>query len=289
MKLRELLLRIHLSKGIGIKGRYLAFQFLLKQPFLSKVTARTIINAGLVTSQYQQEFEHSFNQLLTNQRLVNKLVDNEQWICICDADYPERLRESYLPPIILFYRGDWQLVHKTTLAIVGSRKASTYSIQALTKLLTPVCCRQLVIVSGLAKGVDTLAHTRVIQQHGKTIAVIGTGLDISYPANNQKLQQYIANNHLLISEYPNGIRGHKSHFPERNRILAGLVETILVTEAAKHSGSLITANLALQNNRNVLAVPGPITSSLSVGTNELIAAGAKPILTTKDLLEEFVS
>lgn len=289
MKLRELLLRIHLSKGIGIKGRYLAFQFLLTQPFLSKVTAKTIIHAGLIAPQYQQEFEHSFNQLLTDQRLVDQLVDNEQWICICDTEYPKRLKESYLPPIILFYRGNWQLTHQTTLAIVGSRKASTYSVQTLTQLLTPNCCHRLVIVSGLAKGVDMLAHTRAIQQRGKTIAVIGTGLDICYPVSNQKLQQYIAANHLLISEYPNGTPGYRSHFPERNRVIAGLVETILVTEAAQRSGSLITANLALQNNRNVVAVPGPITSSLSVGTNELIAAGAKPILTTQDLLEEFVS
>lgn len=289
MKLRDLLLRVHLSKGIGIKGRYLAYRFLLTQPFLSKVTAKTIIQAGIIAPKYQAVFERSFNQLLTDQQLINRLVDNEQWVCICDNDYPVRLKESYLPPIIVFYRGNWQLVHKTTLAIVGSRKASPYSVHALNKLLTPICCRQLVVVSGLAKGADTLAHTRAIQQHGKTIAVIGTGLDICYPISNQKLQRYIAANHLLISEYPNGTRGYRSHYPERNRIISGLVETILVTEAAQRSGSLITANLALQNNRNVLALPGPITSALSVGTNELIAAGAKPVLNTQDLLEEFVS
>ncbi len=103
------------------------------------------------------------------------------------------------------------------------------------------------------------------------------------------LQEQIAREHLLITEYPNHTKGYRSHFPERNRIIAGLVQSVLVTEAKHHSGSLITANLALQNNRNVLAVPGPITSKLSVGTNELIAAGAKPILQPEDILEEFIS
>lgn len=289
MKLRDLLIRIHLSTGIGIKGRYLAYRRLLQQPLLSKVNAQTIIDWGIVSPQFQDSFRQSFTQLLADQELVSAKIANEHWISIDDESYPQRLKESYLPPIVLFYRGNWRLVHKTTLAVVGARQATDYSSQAVTQLLNYRCCQRLVIVSGLAKGVDSMAHIRAVRQSGQTIAVIGTGLDIAYPAANQELQTYLAEKHLVISEYPNGTRGYKSHFPERNRIIAGIVETILVTEAAKRSGSLITANLALQNNRNVLAIPGPINSPLSVGTNELIAAGAKPILTTNDILEEFVS
>lgn len=148
--------------------------------------------------------------------------------------------------------------------------------------------QQLVLVSGLAKGVDGLTHQLALKHHGKTIAVIGNGLDISYPSCNRALQTQIAHAGLLLSEYPLESRPLKYHFPLRNRIIAGLCKTVLVVEARHHSGSLITANLALQENRNVLALPGRINDINSTGCNELIAAGAKPVLNSNDILEEFI-
>ncbi len=128
----------------------------------------------------------------------------------------------------------------------------------------------------------------LLKHHGKTIAVIGNGLDISYPSCNRALQTQIAHAGLLLSEYPLESRPLKYHFPLRNRIIAGLCQTVLVVEARHHSGSLITANLALQENRNVLALPGRINDIYSTGCNELIAAGAKPVLNSNDILEEFI-
>lgn len=288
MLLRDFLLRIHLCKGIGIKGKGLIYQWAQQQSKWDDISAKKLCQVGHITK-FRHQFSNSYNWLMQSPTTVNELVMGERWVCISDDSYPLKLKEGYEPPLILFYRGNWQLINTPSLAIVGSRKATNYSLKVLEKLLTPTICQKLTIVSGLADGVDSLAHYRSIYLQGSTIAVIGTGLDIFYPVKNKKLQQDIANNHLLISEYPNGTRGYRSHFPERNRIIAGITEALLVTEAAQHSGSLITANLALQNNRNVLAVPGSILSPVSIGTNELIEAGAKPILRPEAILEEFVS
>ncbi|KRM90976.1 DNA-processing protein DprA [Liquorilactobacillus cacaonum] len=220
---------------------------------------------------------------------VDRNLYHSKAITIIDSEYPQCLRESYNPPNVLFYRGDISLISedKKLLGIVGARKNSQYATLALDKLLPTVLAANIVTVSGLAQGVDSLVHIQTAANKGKTVAVIGTGLDVFYPSQNRALQQKIAHEGLVISEYPLGSMPRRYHFPARNRIIAGLVQTLLVVEAKHQSGSLITANLALQENRNVLAVPGPITSLLSDGTNELIKAGAKPIINAQDIIEEF--
>ncbi|WP_040471492.1 DNA-processing protein DprA [Lentilactobacillus kisonensis] len=291
MLLRDFLLRLHLCKGIGIVGKTKVYDWLTTKPWYeeSLPSSDALVAIGGVSSHHQAAFIASYTQLIQDDQLVNQLVDGEKWLCISDPGYPESLRESYACPIILFYRGNLNLINGRLLGIVGAREATSYSTAILKHLIPGKISHRMTIVSGLAKGVDKLAHQCAMANNGKTIAVIGTGLDIAYPSANRFLQEQIAREHLLITEYPNHTKGYRSHFPERNRIIAGLVQSVLVTEAKHHSGSLITANLALQNNRNVLAVPGPITSKLSVGTNELIAAGAKPILQPEDILEEFIS
>lgn len=220
---------------------------------------------------------------------VDRNLYHSKAITIIDSEYPQCLRESYNPPNVLFYRGDISLISedKKLLGIVGARKNSQYATLALDKLLPTVLAANIVTVSGLAQGIDSLVHIQTAANKGKTVAVIGTGLDVFYPSQNRALQQKIAHEGLVISEYPLGSMPRRYHFPARNRIIAGLVQTLLVVEAKHQSGSLITANLALQENRNVLAVPGPITSLLSDGTNELIKAGAKPIINAQDIIEEF--
>ncbi|WP_304652083.1 DNA-processing protein DprA [uncultured Ligilactobacillus sp.] len=229
---------------------------------------------------------------LQSKQLSQKIQQNlkvSHFLTILDKRYPLQLQEIYSPPVVLFYQGDIELLDsKKRLGVVGARQCSSYALQALTQLLPNVIQQKLILVSGLAKGVDGLSHQLALKHHGKTIAVIGNGLDVSYPSCNRTLQTQIAHTGLLLSEYPLGSRPLKYHFPLRNRIIAGLCQTVLVVEARHHSGSLITANLALQENRNVLALPGRINDIYSTGCNELIAAGAKPVLNSNDILEEFI-
>ncbi len=229
---------------------------------------------------------------IQSKQLSQKIQQNlkvSHFLTILDKRYPSQLQEIYSPPVVLFYQGDLELLDsKKLLGVVGARQCSSYALQALTQLLPNVIQQKLILVSGLAKGVDGLSHQLALKHHGKTIAVIGNGLDISYPSCNRALQTQIAHAGLLLSEYPLESRPLKYHFPLRNRIIAGLCQTVLVVEARHHSGSLITANLALQENRNVLALPGRINDIYSTGCNELIAAGAKPVLNSNDILEEFI-
>ncbi len=290
MKTRVLLLKLKLTRGIGIKSEYKFYKWLKSNfnviPEQLDMTADEIAETLMLSKNKSKTFINFYNSDKLNSELDHH-INHVKWISIIDDLYPEKLKEAYLPPIVLFYFGDLGLLKNEALAIVGSRNNTEYSVEVIRHLMPEIIQNQITIVSGLAKGVDRLAHLAAIANHGKTIAVIGTGLDQYYPRENESLQRTIAQNHLLLSEYPVGCRPARYHFPERNRIIAGLVRSILVTEAKYRSGSLITANLALQNNRNVLSIPGRIDSELSVGCNDLIQAGAKPVITAKDILEEY--
>ena len=202
-----------------------------------------------------------------------------------DALYPKRLKEIYLPPIVLFYKGRLELFNRLSIGIVGARNHTPYSKEALEYLLPDILERKVSIISGLARGVDSLAHQLTLELNGETIAVIGNGINICYPKENQSLYDAIGKKGLILSEYPLDSPPLKFHFPYRNRIIAGLSHGLCVIEAKLHSGSLITANVALSENRQVFALPGNITSEYSKGTNELITAGAFPIRNANDILE----
>lgn len=214
------------------------------------------------------------------------IEENIQIVYIEDEDYPKRLREIFEPPIILFCKGDLSLLQSMCLGMVGGRFHTPYGEQVIDYLITYLAPHECTVVSGLARGIDTLSHKWTLKHHGKTIAVIGTGLNRAYPKENEALQEYIATHGLLISEYPLDSLPLKFHFPYRNRIIAGLSHGLCVVEAKKRSGSLITANLALSYNRNVFAVPGSIFSPFSTGTNELLIAGAIPVLDGESILKE---
>lgn len=208
-------------------------------------------------------------------------------ICtIIDADYPTLLKEMYLPPIVLYYQGDWSLTKGNLLGVVGSRLISDYGKNVVRDIVPAIVQAGVVTVSGLAKGIDYEIHKQTIQNGGQSIAVIGTGLDRSYPAENRELQAQMAIHQLVISEYPLGTGPQKLHFPMRNRIIAGMTQGVLVIEAKERSGSLITANLALQENREVFAIPGNILNPAYKGTNQLIQAGAKAVLSYDDIALE---
>ena len=207
-------------------------------------------------------------------------------IALDDPFYPEQLREIYDPPIALFAKGRVELLETVMVGIIGSRRATAYGKAVSQKIATELCAAGVTVVSGMARGIDTAAHEASLQARGGTIAVYGCGLDLVYPTENRKLAARIALDGLLLSEYPFGSPAYPQNFPVRNRIISGLSAGVLVVEGAQYSGSSITARLALDQGREVFAVPGNITSPMSYGPNLLIRQGAHLVLQTSDVLDE---
>jgi len=206
-------------------------------------------------------------------------------LTIADEVYPDYLREISDPPVVLFYAGDLNQLSLPAVAIVGARKPTPYGRAVAERLSADLAARGLVIVSGMASGIDSIAHWGALKE-GKTVAVLGSGLDVIYPKENKRLFEQIRDAGLVITEYALKSQPLARHFPLRNRIISGLVLAVIVVEAAEKSGSLITARLGLEFNREVMAVPGNITSALSKGTNLLIKTGAKPVESWEDVVEE---
>lgn len=201
--------------------------------------------------------------------------------------YPERLRNIDSPPKELYCLGNLELLnYKTNIAIIGSRNCSLYGERAAKDFAFNLAKEDVCIVSGLAKGIDSFSHIGALNAKGKTIAVLGSGLDNIYPKENIKLvESIIKNNGLVISEYPLGTKPLKYHFPARNRIISGLSDSVLVVEARKNSGTNITVDFALEQGKDVFVIPGNIYSKTSDGTNYLITEGAIPVLSYKDILK----
>lgn len=197
------------------------------------------------------------------------------------------MRQVPTPPLVLFYKGNVALLEREKLAIVGARVATDYGYHVLQKIMPELTKRGFVIVSGLAKGIDSFAHQFSISNQGKTIGVVGTGLDICYPKSSGNLQIEMSQHHLVLSEYPNGTQPAKFHFPMRNRIIAGLSGGVLVVEAKKRSGSLITAQQALDYGKEVFAVPGSILDERSSGCHQLIQDGAICVEKTQDIFDSY--
>ncbi len=208
-----------------------------------------------------------------------------------DGNYPELLREIDDPPVVLYVKGDWQACfEQPAVAVVGSRACSTYGENAAEMLARELASRGITIVSGLARGIDSAAHRGAISGKGRTIGVAGTGIDVVYPRENTGLvREILATGGCIISQFPLGTPPLKEHFPFRNRVISGLSYGVLIVEASERSGSLITARLATEQNRDVMAVPGNITSGNSYGTNYLIKSGAKLVQQWQDIVAELPS
>lgn len=205
---------------------------------------------------------------------------------LADHDYPRQLLEIPDPPILLYAKGQHALLAQPALAVVGSRNATAQGIANAGKFSETLSQAGMTIVSGMALGIDTAAHQGGLQGQGATIAVIGTGADIVYPARNRALAHRIAEQGCLLSEYALGTPAIASNFPRRNRIISGLARGVLVVEAALQSGSLITARMAAEQGRDMFAIPGSIHSPLSKGCHQLIKQGAKLVESAQDILEE---
>ncbi|OFV97878.1 MAG: DNA protecting protein DprA, partial [Acidobacteria bacterium RIFCSPLOWO2_02_FULL_60_20] len=207
-------------------------------------------------------------------------------ITIRDEAFPATLREIFDPPLTLYARGNVDLMKEPALAIVGSRRPTAYGRAMAQRLANDLASRGMTIISGMARGIDSAAHQGALDAGGKTIAVLGTGIDVAYPSENKKLYEKIAANGLLLSEFPLGAFPAPQNFPIRNRIISGLALGVLVVEAAQYSGSLITARLAMEQNREVFALPGSVTNKNSWGPHILIKQGAKLVQDWQDVIEE---
>jgi len=203
-----------------------------------------------------------------------------------DANYPKLLKHIKNPPKELFYRGDISLASELSIAVVGTRRATRYGVWAAMNLSERLAEHGVIVTSGLARGIDTCGHRGAMKGGGKTIAVLGSGVDICSPASNRKLMEEIAEDGLLISEYEPGFHATKYSFPQRNRIISGISAATVVVEAGISSGALITAEQAAEQGKDVYAIPGNIDSTYSIGANKLIKDGALPLISCDDLLDD---
>ncbi len=204
-----------------------------------------------------------------------------------DKDYPENLKQIPGAPIVLYIKGELKAEDKISIAIVGSRRASFYGLTCAENFAADLCEAGFTIVSGMARGIDTAAHRGALKRKGRTLAVIGSGFNQMYPEENMELAEEIARSGAVISEFSLDAQPLKQNFPRRNRIISGLSQGTLVVEAARNSGALITADFALEQGREVFALPGKVDAENSFGTNELIKQGAKLVSCLDDILEEF--
>lgn len=238
------------------------------------------------------DWDKTFNDIRSKRRdFSNEDVQNvlknikSKFITLLDKEYPETLKNSYKPPLALYYYGDISLLkeYEKSVCVIGSRNPSSYGIEMTEKIVNDLP-NDIVIVSGLANGIDVTSHKAAINTNHKTIAVIGSGIDNCYPSENQRVYEEIKENHLLLSEYPNMVKPDKDHFPMRNRILAALSKTVVVTDASYRSGSSITVSFAIEGGKNVCCIPHKATEQSLC--NKLIKEGARLIENGDEILEE---
>ncbi|GAA3769536.1 DNA-processing protein DprA [Terriglobus aquaticus] len=237
------------------------------------------------------QFVHDGKALAAAEAEMQRVAEQGAGILTHDCDeYPQRLREIYDPPPVLWFRGETALLSLPGIAVVGTRHPSPYGAGMAQMLSRDLASRGMVILSGMARGIDTEAHKGALEAKGKTVAVWGTGIDVIYPKENKRLaEQILANGGCLLSEFPTGTFPAPQNFPLRNRVLSGMSVGVLVVEAAEHSGTRITARCAMEQNRDVYAVPGNVTNKNSWGPNTLIKQGAKLTATWEDIWEDLPS
>lgn len=279
---RDLVLRLALCQELGIQKKWLALAY-------AKKYERETLSFGelqrLFGYQRFSPYLESSWQALAGDGLA-EILAGQDYLTLDSPLYPEQLRHLHYPPLVLFYAGRRELLQKRLLGFVGAREASSYGRKVVEKFVPEMVAANYVIVSGLARGIDSYAHQATLASNGFTIGVLGNGLDVYYPAENRRLYEILQKQHLVISEYPRGTPPKKYHFPQRNRIIAGLCQGLCVVEAKARSGSLITAQQALEAGREVFAIPGEILSGRQDGCHSLIQDGAKCVYRPSDLLEE---
>lgn len=274
-------------EGIGPKTRYKLLELYesprniyenVKEEDLEELRISNRGMEQLIHSRSEEEIMSSYQQIRKKGIYI---------ITLADENYPERLRHIYDPPGVLYVRGKLPEKRKPCIAIVGARECSNYGKELAIHFAKELAKEGIQIISGLAKGVDRYSHIGALGQPGSTYAVLGCGIDICYPRENFDTYMQIMNEGGIISEYSLGYRPLQGNFPMRNRIISGLSDGILLIEARKKSGSLITMDYGLDQGKNIYACPGRITDSLSYGTNHIIQMGGKLVMEPEDILEEY--
>ncbi|MES1043042.1 DNA-protecting protein DprA [Heyndrickxia oleronia] len=283
---KKRIIHLHHCRGINSKD---IIKIIQSDPTLKNLyktppsKLKSIINSS---PEHFSKFYYDLHHLKIDQILSTYQKHHIYCLTVFDPDYPYLLKQCYNPPLALYVIGNVSLLNSPCVAIVGSRKGNIYGRKAIEQILPTLIKKKITIISGLAKGIDTMAHEMTILHGGKTICVLGSGFFHIYPQENRRLAENMKKEHLLLSEYPPNTKPQRWHFPMRNRIISGLSKGIVVIQAEEKSGSLITADFALQENREVFAIPGSVVDPLSKGTNFLIQQGAKLVLTGDDILEE---
>lgn len=286
MKERLILFGLHQIEGIGYKTIQKLKNHLPKLQKLFKMDTDEL-TLLIKDEAKSKRIKHTLNEAYILNKIQQYEKSNIQFLTILDPDYPYLLQQISDPPWVIYFKGNHTILEKPCIAMVGTRAPTVYGKRMTEQFARGIASYGLCIVSGLARGIDSIAHRSSIDETGGTIAVMGTSLDIVYPREHQQLFEDIAEKGLLVSEYPLGTPSHPGLFPQRNRIIAGLSLGTIVVEAAQRSGSLITADLAMDYGRDVFAVPGPLTSPKSSGAIGLLKVGAKVITTPLDILHEY--
>lgn len=282
------LILLHHCRGIGWKGIY---QILQRDCQLMSIFKYDIQDWKTILPRTPLPklslFFNDLHSINIDKQMTQYKLNNIKICSYFDKEYPNRLKHIYNPPWVLYMKGNFQLMHeRKILSVVGTRNPTNYGESAIKRILPRLVENEYVIVSGLAAGIDTYAHQAAMKGKGKTIAVLGGGLFQIYPKENVPLALQMMKEQLVISETPPFQKPEPWMFPLRNRIISGISDGALVIEAKEKSGSLITAYQALEQGKEVFALPGNITSPSSVGTNQLIQEGAKLVLTFQDIDRE---
>jgi DNA processing protein len=286
-EITRLLFHMHHCRGLGNKGTKRILSQLSDPLKIYNLSLSSIKRISGSTSPHAELFYSDFHTFKIDYYQEYYQQHDIHWISIYDENYPELLKNVYDPPFILFMKGRRELLnYQNKLAIVGSRQATSYTEDNLRKLMPGLAEKNIVIISGLARGADTMAHKQAILTGAPTIGVIAGGFHHIYPRENIKLAEYMMKEQLIVSEYPPDTKPQKWQFPFRNRIISGMAQAILVTEAQKKSGTFITADYALNEGRDILCIPGSVNQKLSEGTNSLIKEGAKMVLSIEDIFFE---
>lgn len=287
MEEREYILWINLLKFVSVKKFYDLYEYFGSMTSLYHCSQEELSRCNLLNSEQIQNIISSKSDGSLEKHLELLRQKKIKYLTVKDDSYPFILKNIYLPPPVLYYYGKIEEVpFESSVAIVGSRSASYYGLKTSEQIAFELASLGITVVSGMARGVDSMAHVGALKGGGKTVAVLGNGVDIIYPKENGKLYKEIIENGLVLSEYPPGVQPISYNFPRRNRIISGLSMGIVVVEAATKSGSLITAKYALEQGREVYAVPGNVNNRNSTGTNLLIKDGAKLITSCKDILDD---
>ncbi|HHY74612.1 MAG TPA: DNA-protecting protein DprA [Bacillus bacterium] len=286
-KTKMRLVHIHSCLGVGWKSIYKFIKFDSSLQSIFTLRKHHFPSLFQMTEKNSHLFFTDLHSKSTAEILEDFEKEQTHILTIFDDEYPAYLKQIFDPPWVLYLKGRKSLLESNCISVVGTRTPSPYGYHALKMLIPPLVKNNWTIVSGLANGVDTAAHVIAIKEKGNTIAVLGSGFNNIYPMNNHILATEMSTKQLLLSEFPPNRKAEKWHFPLRNRMISGLSRGTLIIEAKERSGSLITAEQALEQGREVFAVPGSIFDPNCRGTNRLIQQGAKLVINAANIMEEF--